>query len=71
MPVYEYTCSKCSEKFELLVRGGTRVACPSCRSKKVKKEFSSFAPRGGASEDASAFGASAGGAKSAAGSGGG
>lgn len=49
MPIFEYTCAKCREKFELLVRADTKVACPKCKSKKVTREFSAFAPAGGAS----------------------
>jgi len=46
MPVYEYTCVKCREKFELLVRAETKIACPKCKSTKVKKEFSVFGAAG-------------------------
>lgn len=43
MPVYEYRCGKCDEKFELLVRDGrTKISCPKCRAKKVRKLFSVF-----------------------------
>jgi putative FmdB family regulatory protein len=30
MPIYEYKCQACSHQFELLVRTGTTLACPSC-----------------------------------------
>lgn len=43
MPVYEYQCAKCDEKFEAYVkRDGEKVACPKCRARKVKKLFSVF-----------------------------
>ena len=45
MPLYEYTCSECGYRFELLVRGDTTVPdqCPSCSARALKKEFSTFA----------------------------
>ena len=44
MPIYEYTCKKCSEKFEVLTFGnGKEVSCPKCESKYIKKSFSTFA----------------------------
>jgi putative FmdB family regulatory protein len=43
MPVYEYQCAKCREKFEAYVkRDDEKVPCPKCRAKKVKKLFSVF-----------------------------
>ncbi|MBI2931393.1 MAG: zinc ribbon domain-containing protein [Planctomycetes bacterium] len=43
MPVYEYRCRKCDEKFEELVRNERqKIACPKCRTKKVEKLFSVF-----------------------------
>ncbi|MEK7866690.1 MAG: zinc ribbon domain-containing protein [Planctomycetota bacterium] len=44
MPIYEYTCEGCDEAFEALVRSkSTRVTCPKCGGKRVKRGFSSFA----------------------------
>jgi putative FmdB family regulatory protein len=44
MPIYEYVCGECEERFEKLVRAwGEVVACPSCRSEDVEKQLSSFA----------------------------
>jgi putative FmdB family regulatory protein len=44
MPIYEYVCGECEERFEKLVRAwGEAVACPSCRSEDVEKQLSSFA----------------------------
>jgi len=43
MPVYEYQCTKCREKFEAYVkRDDEKVPCPKCRAKRVKKLFSVF-----------------------------
>ena len=30
MPIFEYSCSKCSRRFELLIRGSEQPACPDC-----------------------------------------
>lgn len=43
MPIYEYTCSDCGERFELLVRSSTAPTCPHCRSARLKRELSAFA----------------------------
>lgn len=40
MPIYEYTCTDCSDEFELLIRGGEKPACPSCGSANLEKRFS-------------------------------
>jgi putative FmdB family regulatory protein len=46
MPIYEFTCGKCAEDFETLVRSSEwkgEVECPSCGSEKVDKRWSVFA----------------------------
>ena len=46
MPIFEYDCPACGVSFEKLVRSGasaTKVACPRCSSRKVKKRVSTFA----------------------------
>jgi len=40
MPIYEYTCTKCNDEFELLLMGSETAECPSCESSKVEKRFS-------------------------------
>jgi putative FmdB family regulatory protein len=45
MPIYEYRCRQCGERFEKLVRATaeqTVVICPRCGSQEVKKEISLF-----------------------------
>ncbi|MDY0375609.1 MAG: zinc ribbon domain-containing protein [Desulfobacterium sp.] len=32
MPIYEYKCNNCDNNFEMLVLGGDKPACPSCKS---------------------------------------
>jgi putative FmdB family regulatory protein len=45
MPVYEYVCPGCRKTFEVVrpitEYGKKAVACPKCRSKKVKRRWSS------------------------------
>ena len=43
MPIYEYECAACRERFEALVYGSQRAACPSCGSLDLEKQFSAFA----------------------------
>lgn len=47
MPIYEFICKKCDEKFETLVRSTdtSSVECPQCGSKELKKLLSSFAAK--------------------------
>jgi putative FmdB family regulatory protein len=37
MPIYEYVCARCGERFELLVRGQMTAACPSCKSEALER----------------------------------
>ena len=51
MPIYEYRCETCGEKFEVFVRSSSRQAnpiCPKCGSQKVKKAISLFGVGGAA-----------------------
>jgi putative FmdB family regulatory protein len=43
MPLYDYTCRKCSNEFEALVRPGTVPACPACQSEDLERMLSGFA----------------------------
>jgi len=48
MPIYEFECKKCNDKFEfLMLRKDEIVECPKCGSKKAEKVFSNFAYSGG------------------------
>ena len=56
MPLYEYVCQSCGERFEKLVRSTTNtteIICPSCASVTVKRALSTFATSGGGAESAS------------------
>jgi len=48
MPIYEYLCQDCGNKFEKLVRRSDNAlenACPSCGQKHLQQEYSTFAAR--------------------------
>jgi putative FmdB family regulatory protein len=47
MPIYQYVCRRCAHRFEQLVRGEVRPACPTCRSADLERTFSPFAVLGG------------------------
>ncbi len=45
MPIYEYVCLKCNEKFSVLQSifpSDRETKCPKCVSNQVKKTISSF-----------------------------
>ena len=48
MPIFEYECADCGHRFELLVRAGTKLACPLCGASRLKKQLSTFAAMGSA-----------------------
>jgi putative FmdB family regulatory protein len=53
MPIYEYECEKCSDKFEYFLRWGAdekKVKCPKCGAENPKRVVSLFA---GKSSDSS------------------
>jgi len=63
MPIYEYRCESCSEKFELLTRVAERdtaQACPACESTRTRVLVSSFAFAGGESPESLDFGSAEG-----------
>lgn len=50
MPLYEYVCNACTERFEKLVRMSDdpqAVRCPRCASDLVARALSTFATAGG------------------------
>jgi putative FmdB family regulatory protein len=47
MPIYEFVCEGCAASFEKRVPSSTsRVQCPHCKSRKVERQFSTFAFKG-------------------------
>ena len=65
MPIYEYRCESCAEKFEVLTgfaERDTAQMCPACESTKTRVLVSSFAFASGAGESsASDFASDSGG----------
>lgn len=50
MPLYEFRCTACGERFEQLMRFGDsfdEMRCPSCDERAVERQFSTFARSGG------------------------
>jgi putative FmdB family regulatory protein len=54
MPIYEYSCEACGNRFEKLLRRSdaesadgflSDAACPSCGKQDLKQEYSTFAAR--------------------------
>ncbi len=46
MPLYEYACTECRERFEILQRmgeGSEGLSCPSCKGTTVERQLSTFA----------------------------
>jgi putative FmdB family regulatory protein len=44
MPIFEYACKQCENRFEVLLRRNDQdVACPKCQSANLNKLFSGFA----------------------------
>ena len=43
MPIFEYACKACGHRFEELVTGSERPACPKCASRQLDKLLSVFA----------------------------
>jgi len=57
MPIYEYICSKCNNRFSLLQSlypAENNTECPKCLSKEVKKAVSSFSCSSGTGSSSSA-----------------
>jgi len=64
MPIYEYRCESCSEKFEVLTRFAERDSaqmCPACESTKTRVLVSSFAVTGGGESSSLDFASEGGG----------
>lgn len=50
MPLYEYACTRCGGKLEVLRRvgqGAAGLSCPECGSTDLERELSTFASRSG------------------------
>ena len=54
MPLYEYRCPSCDERFEVLQRmgeGSGGLACPSCGGETLERQLSTFAGLSGSSTE--------------------
>ncbi|MDD5748038.1 MAG: zinc ribbon domain-containing protein [Actinomycetota bacterium] len=47
MPIFEYKCMDCGEKFEKLITGNEKVECPKCGKAKLQKLWSVFGVKSG------------------------
>jgi putative FmdB family regulatory protein len=56
MPIFEYICSHCDHRFEAIVQGSARPACPACASEELDKQLSVFAVGGSSSSTAAQMG---------------
>ncbi|HET7455335.1 MAG TPA: FmdB family zinc ribbon protein [Solirubrobacterales bacterium] len=46
MPIYEFECEACGERFDELVAAGAAAACPACGSERTRRLLSNVAPPG-------------------------
>jgi putative FmdB family regulatory protein len=46
MPIYEFECGDCGERFEELVAVGEVVACPRCGAERSRRLISEVSPPG-------------------------
>jgi len=49
MPLFEYKCQSCGERFEKLVWSSSKseITCPKCGSTQTERQLSTFATKGG------------------------
>jgi putative FmdB family regulatory protein len=56
MPIYEYVCDACQERFEkIVINKQQEISCPKCASKKATIQLSVFATAGGGSSTSGGF----------------
>jgi putative FmdB family regulatory protein len=64
MPIYEYKCDSCDNKFEKLIRRAAdeqELSCPSCGERHLSQQYSTFAPHAGSGPSAAPQGGCPGG----------
>ncbi|MBZ5505350.1 MAG: zinc ribbon domain-containing protein [Acidobacteriia bacterium] len=42
MPIFEFVCRECRHRFERVVQGAQRPACPKCDGRRLERQISSF-----------------------------
>jgi putative FmdB family regulatory protein len=47
MPLFEYECRECGERFEALVVESRQAECPKCKSRNLQKLISTFSAGAG------------------------
>lgn len=55
MPIYEYICQDCGERYEKFIRSSTakvELVCPACGSQRGEKKISLFGTIGSSSSSA-------------------
>jgi putative FmdB family regulatory protein len=50
VPIFEYLCEECSDRFEKLVGREEQIECPVCHSQQVVKQYSRFGMAGSSSK---------------------
>lgn len=56
MPIYEYQCTQCGEKFEIrqsIGEDGSKLTCPKCEARNPKRLLSSFFSPGSSTSEVS------------------
>jgi len=43
MPIFEYRCQDCGNKFEVIQLGEQKPECPQCHTQNLQKQLSTFA----------------------------
>jgi len=43
MPIFEYICRDCAQRFDLIVQASTPLKCPNCGGADLEKQLSRFA----------------------------
>ena len=43
MPIFEYCCEECGNKFEAILLGQQTPECPKCHAQKLEQQLSTFA----------------------------
>ena len=39
MPIFDYSCTACGKRFDLLIRGKETASCPKCGSQELEKNL--------------------------------
>ena len=42
MPIFEYRCEQCGNKFEAILFGEQKPECPNCHTHKLEQQLSTF-----------------------------